>query len=66
MSEPTELPPGMVRIVQGHPTGFDPSPNKGGQVGSPKPDGRSAADYLPWLRHDFEHFAHPAPEDSAG
>lgn len=33
---------GTVRIVQGHPTGFEPSVNKGGQNGAPKPDGRSA------------------------
>lgn len=29
-------------ITQGHPTGADPSANKGGQNGAPKPDGRSA------------------------
>src|ERR1700761_437689 len=36
-------PPETVRIVQGHPTGFEPGLNKGGQIGAPKPDGRSAA-----------------------
>ncbi|HEY2752205.1 hypothetical protein [Phenylobacterium sp.] len=35
-----------VRIVQGHPTGFEPDVNKGGQNGAPKPDGRSAAEVL--------------------
>jgi hypothetical protein len=35
-----------VRIVQGHPTGFEPDVNKGGQSGAPKPDGRSAAEVL--------------------
>jgi hypothetical protein len=34
--------PGAVRIVQGHPTGFEPGENKGGQNGAPKPDGRAA------------------------
>jgi hypothetical protein len=29
-------------ITQGYPTGVDPSINKGGQNGAPKPDGRSA------------------------
>jgi hypothetical protein len=35
-----------VRIVQGHPTGFEPDANKGGQNGAPKPDGRSATEVL--------------------
>jgi hypothetical protein len=35
-----------VRIVQGHPTGFEPDANKGGQNGAPKPDGRTAAEVL--------------------
>lgn len=39
---PAHSPTGSVRIVQGHPTGFEPGINKGGQNGSPKPDGRSA------------------------
>jgi hypothetical protein len=42
MSASTPQPPGTTRIVQGHPTGSEPSINKGGQNGSPKPDGRSA------------------------
>ena len=33
---------GAVRIVQGHPTGFEPGDNKGGKNGAPKPHGRAA------------------------
>jgi hypothetical protein len=46
MSDLPPEQPGTVRIVQGHPTGSDPSLNKGGEDGSPKPDGRSAAGIL--------------------
>jgi hypothetical protein len=45
-SDPSN-PTGTTRIVQGHPTGFEPSSNKGGQNGAPKPDGRSARAQTP-------------------
>jgi hypothetical protein len=43
MPNATPDPQGTRRIVQGHPTGFEPGENKGGQNGAPKPDGRSPA-----------------------
>lgn len=42
-STPPEDASSSVRITQGHPTNFEPDLNKGGQDGSPKPDGRSVS-----------------------